>query len=77
MNGLRTVMSKRHQVSDAVSRSGLDVWLQVDGGVNEDTIAIAAAAGADTFVAGSAIFGKPDYKTVIDAMRAELRSVSA
>ena len=44
----------------------------MDGGVKPDNIAAIAAAGADTFVAGSAIFGKPDYKAVIDAMRAEL-----
>jgi ribulose-phosphate 3-epimerase len=47
----------------------------VDGGVSEKNIAEIARAGADTFVAGSAIFGKPDYKSVIDAMRKELASV--
>ncbi len=46
--------------------------LEVDGGIKVDNIAEAARAGADTFVAGSAIFGKPDYKSVIDAMREEL-----
>jgi ribulose-phosphate 3-epimerase len=51
--------------------------LEVDGGIKADNIADAAAAGADTFVAGSAIFGKPDYKGVIDAMRAELATVKA
>jgi len=50
--------------------------LEVDGGIKADNIAAAAAAGADTFVAGSAIFGKPDYKAVIDAMRAELAGVA-
>jgi ribulose-phosphate 3-epimerase len=49
--------------------------LQVDGGVKIDNIREIAAAGADTFVAGSAIFGKPDYKGVIDAMRTELGKV--
>jgi ribulose-phosphate 3-epimerase len=49
--------------------------LQVDGGVKIDNIREIAAAGADTFVAGSAIFGKPDYKAVIDAMRTELGKV--
>jgi ribulose-phosphate 3-epimerase len=49
--------------------------LEVDGGIKVDNIAAAAKAGADTFVAGSAIFGKPDYKAVIDAMRAELATV--
>lgn len=52
--------------------SGRDVLLEVDGGVKVDNIARVAAAGADTFVAGSAIFSQPDYKAVIDAMRAEL-----
>ncbi|MGG7607747.1 ribulose-phosphate 3-epimerase [Massilia sp. BKSP1R2A-1] len=55
---------------------GRDIMLQVDGGIKADNIAAAAAAGADTFVAGSAIFGKPDYKAVIDAMRAELETVA-
>jgi ribulose-phosphate 3-epimerase len=52
--------------------SGRDIMLEVDGGIKVENIAEAAQAGADTFVAGSAIFGKPDYKAVIDAMRAEL-----
>jgi ribulose-phosphate 3-epimerase len=51
--------------------------LEVDGGIKADNIAAVAAAGADTFVAGSAIFGKPDYKAVIDSMRAELASIQA
>ncbi|HRF88712.1 MAG TPA: ribulose-phosphate 3-epimerase, partial [Pseudomonadales bacterium] len=48
------------------------IRLEVDGGVSEKNIAEIAQAGADTFVAGSAIFNKPDYKAVIDAMRAAL-----
>jgi len=55
-----------------IDQSGRDIMLEVDGGIKVDNIAEAARAGADTFVAGSAIFGKPDYKAVIDAMRAEL-----
>jgi ribulose-phosphate 3-epimerase len=55
-----------------IDESGRDILLEVDGGIKIDNIAAAAAAGADTFVAGSAIFGQPDYKAVIDAMRAEL-----
>jgi ribulose-phosphate 3-epimerase len=55
-----------------IDESGRDIMLEVDGGIKPDNIAAAAAAGADTFVAGSAIFGKPDYKAVIDSMRAEL-----
>lgn len=53
-------------------KSGRRIAIEVDGGIKTDNIAAAAQAGADTFVAGSAIFGKPDYKAVIDAMRAEL-----
>jgi hypothetical protein len=66
------------KIADArrlIDESGRDILLEVDGGIKIDNIAAAAAAGADTFVAGSAIFGKPDYKAVIDAMRAELATV--
>jgi ribulose-phosphate 3-epimerase len=52
---------------------GKDIRLEVDGGIKADNIARVAAAGADTYVAGSAIFGQPDYKGVIDAMRAALK----
>jgi ribulose-phosphate 3-epimerase len=55
-----------------IDESGLDIRLEVDGGVKTDNIREIAAAGADTFVAGSAIFNTPDYKATIDAMRAEL-----
>lgn len=55
---------------DAWTRAGgQDIWLEVDGGVKVDNIAQIAAAGADTFVAGSAIFGQPDYPSIIKAMR--------
>ena len=56
-----------------IDASGRDIRLEVDGGIKADNIARVAAAGADTFVAGSAIFGKPDYRGVIDTMRAQLR----
>jgi ribulose-phosphate 3-epimerase len=59
-------------VRKLIDASGRDILLEVDGGVKVDNIAAAAQAGADTFVAGSAIFGHPDYKAVIDAMRAKL-----
>jgi len=55
-----------------IERSGRDIRLEVDGGIKPDNIRRVADAGADTFVAGSAIFGQPDYRKVIDAMRAEL-----
>jgi ribulose-phosphate 3-epimerase len=55
-----------------IDAAGRDIWLEVDGGVKVDNIAEIARAGADTFVAGSAIFGAKDYKATIAAMRAEL-----
>jgi ribulose-phosphate 3-epimerase len=55
-----------------IDASGRDIRLEVDGGIKGDNIARVAAAGADTFVAGSAIFGKADYKGVIDGMRKQL-----
>jgi ribulose-phosphate 3-epimerase len=55
-----------------INATGRDIWLEVDGGVKVDNIADIARAGADTFVAGSAIFGAKDYKATIAAMRAEL-----
>jgi ribulose-phosphate 3-epimerase len=59
-------------VRKLINQSGRDIMLEVDGGIKVENIAQAARAGADTFVAGSAIFGKSDYKAVIDAMRGEL-----
>jgi ribulose-phosphate 3-epimerase len=58
-----------------IDASGREIWLEVDGGVNVENIAEIARAGADTFVAGSAIFGTKDYKATIGAMRAELARV--
>jgi ribulose-phosphate 3-epimerase len=55
-----------------IERSGKDIRLEVDGGIKPDNIRQVADSGADTFVAGSAIFGKPDYKAVIDQMRVAL-----
>ena len=55
-----------------IERSGRDIRLEVDGGIKADNIRRVADAGADTFVAGSAIFGKPDYQAVVNAMRREL-----
>src|ERR1700693_712948 len=65
-------LKKIAAVRQRIDASGRDILLQVDGGIKIDNIAQAAKAGADTFVAGSAIFGQPDYKAVIDAMRAKL-----
>jgi ribulose-phosphate 3-epimerase len=65
-------LRKVEQVRKLIDASGRDIRLEVDGGIKVDNIRQVADAGADTFVAGSAIFGKPDYKAVIDAMRAAL-----
>lgn len=62
-------------VRQLIDASGRDIMLEVDGGIKVENIAAVANAGADTFVAGSAIFGKPDYKSVIDAMRGQLASL--
>lgn len=68
-------LKKIAQARKIIDESGRDIMLEVDGGVKIDNIAEIARAGADTFVAGSAIFGKPDYKAIIDAMRLELSKV--
>lgn len=65
-------LKKIATVRRLIDESGRDIMLEVDGGVKVDNIGEIAAAGADTFVAGSAIFGKPDYAAVIQAMRKEL-----
>ena len=63
---------KLRQARALIDASGFDIRLEVDGGVNTKNIAEIAAAGADTFVAGSAIFGQKNYRAVIEAMRARL-----
>jgi ribulose-phosphate 3-epimerase len=70
-------LKKIERVRKLIDQSGRDIRLEVDGGIKIDNIRRAANAGADTFVAGSAIFGKADYKAVIDAMRRELGAVSS
>jgi len=67
-NALRKLREARRIIDE----SGYDIRLEIDGGVKVDNIREIAEAGADTFVAGSAIFGTEDYKATIDAMRAEL-----
>jgi ribulose-phosphate 3-epimerase len=69
-------LEKVREVRRRIDASGRDVMLEVDGGVKIDNIADVARAGADTFVAGSAIFGAKDYKATIAAMRAALKSAS-
>jgi ribulose-phosphate 3-epimerase len=68
-------LEKLRQVKALIKASGRDIRLQVDGGVKTDNIKEIAQAGADMFVAGSAIFNEPDYKAVIDKMRGELAGV--
>ena len=65
-------LRKVERVRKLIDATGRDIRLEVDGGIKVDNIRAAAQAGADTFVAGSAIFGQPDYRAVIQAMRAQL-----
>ena len=67
---MHDMMPKLRRFADAKAASGLDVWLQVDGGITVDTIAIAAEAGADTFVAGSAVYGGVPADRIADLRRA-------
>jgi ribulose-phosphate 3-epimerase len=69
-----SALRKIEQVRKRIDASGRDVRLEVDGGIKEGNIARVAAAGADTFVAGSAIFGQADYAKVIAAMRSALKA---
>ena len=74
-NTLVKIRKVREMLDEYERQSGRHIALEVDGGVKTDNIAEIAAAGADTFVAGSAIFGKPDYKAVIDEMHQQLAQV--
>ncbi|OHQ13941.1 ribulose-phosphate 3-epimerase [Neisseria sp. HMSC064F03] len=74
-NTLVKIRKVREMLDEYERQSGRHIALEVDGGVKADNIAEIAAAGADTFVAGSAIFGKPNYKAVIDEMRQQLAQV--
>ena len=71
-----STLDKLREARALVDQSGLDIRLEVDGGVGPGNIAEIAAAGADTFVAGSAIFNQPDYKSVIDQMRQALATTA-
>ncbi|MEI6893614.1 MAG: ribulose-phosphate 3-epimerase [Colwellia sp.] len=72
-----TTLAKLRLVKEKIIQSGYDIRLQVDGGVKATNIADIATAGADMFVAGSAIFSQGDYKVAIDEMRTELAKVSS
>jgi len=69
---IASVLPKIAEVRRRIRKSGREIWLEVDGGVKSDNIAEIAQAGADTFVAGSAIFGSKDYAATIRDMRARL-----
>jgi len=71
-NFIDSALRKVQNARKLIDATGRDIRLEVDGGIKAENIRSVADAGADTFVAGSAIFGKPDYKAVINAMRAEL-----
>ncbi|MFM0629046.1 ribulose-phosphate 3-epimerase [Paraburkholderia xenovorans] len=72
---LNKLREARKRIDAYKERTGRQIFLEVDGGVKVDNIAEIAAAGADTFVAGSAIFGQPDHKVVIEKMRAALANI--
>ncbi len=69
---LNKIKAVRARIAAHQAAGGQEIWLEVDGGVKTDNIRAIAQAGADTFVAGSAIFGQKDYTAVINAMRQEL-----
>ena len=71
-----SAIDKIREARARIDASGRDIWLEVDGGIKAENIASVARAGADTFVAGSAIFSAKDYKATIAAMRAEIAAAS-
>ena len=73
---IASALPKIARVRELIDRSGREIRLEVDGGVKVDNIGAVAAAGADTFVAGSAIFGSKDYRATIAAMHEEIRKVN-
>jgi ribulose-phosphate 3-epimerase len=72
---IRSVLPKIAEVRRRIDKCGKPIWLEVDGGIKADNIAEVARAGADTFVAGSAIFGSKDYAATIRDMRSRLASL--
>jgi ribulose-phosphate 3-epimerase len=72
---LNKLREARKRINAYREKTGREIHLEVDGGVKIDNIAEIAAAGADSFVAGSAIFGHPDYKTIISQMRAAIAHI--
>jgi ribulose-phosphate 3-epimerase len=70
---IASALAKIKEARRRIAASGRDIWLEVDGGIKADNIAKAAAAGADTFVAGSAIFGEKDRAAAVRRLREELK----
>ena len=70
-----SVLTKVTKVRDTIDKKNLDIRLEVDGGINLENIATVAEAGADTFVAGSAIFNQEDYSKIIKQMRSSLEAL--
>src|SRR3954466_16052137 len=70
-----TALQKLKAARAKIAAAGREIWLEVDGGIKTENIADAARAGADTFVAGSAVFGAKDYRAVIQDMRGQLKKV--
>jgi ribulose-phosphate 3-epimerase len=75
-HALDKLKAARKLVDAAIARTGREILLEVDGGIKVGNIAAAASAGADTFVAGSAIFGQPVYRETIASMRAALGALT-
>ncbi len=71
-----STLDKLRRVRERIDACGKPIRLEIDGGVKPDNIGAIAAAGADTFVAGSAIFGKPDYRAVVESMRAAIAAAT-
>ena len=74
---IESALEKLRQTRRRIDATGRDIWLEVDGGVKTDNIRRIAAAGADTFVAGSAIFKSADYRSTVEQMRSELAAAQA
>ncbi|HLX23073.1 MAG TPA: ribulose-phosphate 3-epimerase [Usitatibacter sp.] len=70
---IESAIAKVAEARERIDATGRDIWLEVDGGIKADNIARVAAAGADTFVAGSAVFGEKDRKAAVKRLRDELK----
>jgi ribulose-phosphate 3-epimerase len=73
---IASALDKLREARRRIAKSGRDIWLEVDGGIKADNIAAVAAAGADTFVAGSAVFGEKDRAGALRRLRDELKKAT-